>query len=222
MKLKKKIIQAQTSDPRVDFIPPKPAKTEIPDWFKSIPSLVEGEMSIKRCVPVLDAFTSGYMIVSNVDFMFDEETGRFLDNASYSNAVSQHLDFQTEDMEIDKNLNPHPFKWNNEWHLKVPKGYSLLITHPLNRTELPFHSLTGIVDADVHPVVINFPFFMKKGFSGLIPAGTPLVQIIPIKREPWKLKVNDEDTYFYKDFWRWNSQPAATYKRKFWHRKDYS
>jgi hypothetical protein len=222
MKLKKKIVQAQTSDRTVDFTPPVPAKTEIPDWFKSIPSLVEGEMSIKRCVPVLDAFTAGYIIVSNVDFMFDEESGRFLDNASYSSPISHHLDFQTEDMQIDKNLNPHPFKWNNQWHLKLPKGYSLLITHPLNRTELPFHSLTGIVDADVHPVVINFPFFMKKGFSGLIPAGTPLVQIIPIKREPWKLKVNDQDTYFYKDFWKWNSQPEATYKRKFWQRKDYS
>ena len=222
MKLKKKIVQAQTSDRTVDFTPPVPAKTEIPDWFKSIPSLVEGEMSIKRCVPVLDAFTAGYIIVSNVDFMFDEESGRFLDNASYSSPISHHLDFQTEDMQIDKNLNPHPFKWNNQWHLKLPKGYSLLITHPLNRTELPFHSLTGIVDADVHPVAINFPFFMKKGFSGLIPAGTPLVQIIPIKREPWKLKVNDQDTYFYKDFWKWNSQPEATYKRKFWQRKDYS
>jgi hypothetical protein len=222
MKLKKKIVQAQTSDRTVDFTPPVPAKTEIPDWFKSIPSLVEGEMSIKRCVPVLDAFTAGYIIVSNVDFMFDEESGRFLDNASYSSPISHHLDFQTEDMKIDKNLNPHPFKWNNQWYLKLPKGYSLLITHPLNRTELPFHSLTGIVDADVHPVVINFPFFMKKGFSGLIPAGTPLVQIIPIKREPWELKVNDQDTYFYKDFWKWNSQPEATYKRKFWQRKDYS
>jgi hypothetical protein len=222
MKLKKKIVQAQTSDRTVDFTPPVPAKTEIPDWFKSIPSLIEGEMSIKRCVPVLDAFTAGYIIVTNVDFMFDEESGRFLDNASYSSPISHHLDFQTENMEIDKNLNPHPFKWTNQWYLKVPKGYSLLITHPLNRTELPFHSLTGIVDADVHPVIINFPFFMKKGFSGLIPAGTPLVQIIPIKREPWKLKVNDQDTYFYKDFWKWNSQPEATYKRKFWQRKDYS
>jgi hypothetical protein len=222
MKIKKKIIQAQTADRTVDFIPPKPGKTEIPDWFKSIPSIIEGEMSIKRCVPILDAFTSGYIIVSNVDFMFDEQSGRFLDNASYNTPVSQHMDFQTEDMEIDKNLNPHPFKWTNQWYLKVPKGYSLLITHPLNRTELPFHSLTGIVDADVHPVIINFPFFMKKGFSGLIPAGTPLVQIIPIKREPWEIKVNDQETYFYKDFWRWNIQPEATYKRRFWQRKDYS
>jgi hypothetical protein len=222
MRIKKKILQAQTNDKFVDFAPPRTAKSEIPDWFKSIPSIVEGQMSIKRCVPILDAFTSGYMIVTNVDFMFDEHSGRFLENATYNQPISQHMDFQTEEMIIDKNLNPHPFKWINTGHLKAPKGYSLLITHPFNRTDLPFQSLTGIVDSDTHPVVINFPFFMKKGFSGLIPAGTPLVQIIPIKREPWKLKINDQESYFYKDFWRWNIQPEATYKRKFWHRKDYS
>ena len=221
MKLKKKILKAQTSNRHVDFTPPKSAKAFIPEWFKSISPIIEGQMSIKRCVPVLDAFTAGYIIVTDVDFMFDEQSGRFLENASYMEPISHHLDFQTEEMVIDKNLNPHPFKWNNQWHLKAPKGYSLLITHPLNRTDLPFHSLTGIVDADTHPVIINFPFFMKKGFSGLIPAGTPIVQIIPIKREPWKLSIDDQNTYFYKDFWRWDQQPAAMYKRKFWKRKEY-
>jgi hypothetical protein len=222
MRIKKKILLAQTTDKFVNFTPPTPAKTEIPEWFKVIPSTVEGEKSVKRCIPILDAFTSGYIIVSNVDFMFDEQSGRFLENSTYSDAISHHMDYQTEEMIIDKSLNPHPFKWTNSWHLKSPKGYSLLITHPLNRTDLPFQSLTGIVDSDTHPVIINFPFFMKKGFSGLIPAGTPLVQIIPIKREPWKLKVNDQKSHFYKDFWRWNLQPEATYKRKFWHKKDYS
>ena len=222
MKIRKKILKAQTSDKTVDFLPPKPAKSEVPDWFKKIPSIIEGEMSVKRCMPVLDAFTSGYMIVTNVDFMFDEASGRFIDNGSYAEPISKHMDFQTEQMEIDKNLIPHPFKWINSWMLECPKGYSLLITHPLNRTDLPFQSITGIVDGDVHPIVINFPFFMKKGFSGLITAGTPIVQIIPIKREPWELEVDDENTYYYKDFWRWNAHPEATYKRKFWHRKDYN
>ena len=221
MRPKKKILKAQTSNRYIDFTPPKTAKSVIPSWFKTIPALVEGEMSVKRCVPILDAFTAGYVVVTDVDFMFDEQSGRFLENANYDNAISQHMDFQTEEMQIDKNLIPHPFKWINQWHLKAPKGYSLLITHPLNRTDLPFYSLTGIVDADKHPVIINFPFFMKKGFSGLIPAGTPLVQIIPIKRDSWKLDVDDQNTYFYKDFWRWDSQPGAMYKRKFWQRKDY-
>jgi len=30
----------------------------------------------------------------------------------------------------------------------MPAGYSLLITHPFNRHDLPFVTLTGLVDAD--------------------------------------------------------------------------
>ena len=36
--------------------------------------------------------------------------------------------------------------------------------------------------------MINFPFFIKEGFTGLIPYGTPIVQIIPFKRDDWKSK----------------------------------
>ena len=31
----------------------------------------------------------------------------------------------------------------------------------------------------------NVPFFIKSGFEGVIPAGTPIAQLIPIKREKW-------------------------------------
>jgi len=68
-----------------------------------------------------------------------------------------------------------------------------LFIHPVNRTELPFHSLTGLVDTDKHPIIINFPFFIKAGFVGTIPAGTPLIQAIPIKRDGWQMKMKDED-----------------------------
>lgn len=219
---KKKILKAQTADASIDFLPPVPAKSLVPEWYKTSPAVVEGEMSIKRCVPVLDTFLTGYMIVTSADFMFDESQQRFIDNAAWQEPISTHGDFQVENMEIGNDIYPHPYKWNNSWKLQAPEGYSLLITHPLNRTDLPFQSITGIVDADMHPLIINFPFFMKKGFSGLIPAGTPIVQIIPIKREPWELKIDDENSHEYKDFWRWNIHPEATYKRKFWERKEYS
>lgn len=219
---KKKILKAQTADSRVDFIPPVAAKAFVPEWYKTTPAIVEGQMSIKRCVPVLDSFLTGYMITTSADFIFDESQQRFIDNAAWKEPISTHMDFQVENMDLDDSIYPHPYKWNNSWMLQAPEGYSLLITHPLNRFDLPFQSITGVVDADMHPLVINFPFFMKKGFSGLIPKGTPIVQVIPIKREPWELKVDDENTHEYKDFWRWNIHPEATYKRKFWERKEYS
>lgn len=219
---KKKILKAQTADSHIDFLPPIAAKSLVPEWYKSSPAIVEGQMSIKRCVPVLDTFLTGYLIVTSADFMFDESQQRFIDNAAWKEPISTHMDFQVENMELDDSIYPHPYKWNNSWKLEAPEGYSLLITHPLNRFDLPFQSITGIVDADMHPLVINFPFFMKKGFSGIIPKGTPIVQVIPIKREPWELKIDDKNSHEYKDFWRWNIYPEATYKRKFWERKEYS
>ena len=39
-------------------------------------------------------------------------------------------------------------KFNNFWTIEAPQGYSLLFTHPVNRTDLPFTTITGLVDSD--------------------------------------------------------------------------
>jgi hypothetical protein len=51
----------------------------------------------------------------------------------------------------DKNLVPTGFypleyTWDPNVSFSVPKGYSILITHPLNRNDLPFYTLSGIID----------------------------------------------------------------------------
>jgi len=40
-------------------------------------------------------------------------------------------------------------KFNNFWTIESPPGYSLLVTHPVNRYDLPFVTLTG---PDRHPI----------------------------------------------------------------------
>ncbi len=37
-------------------------------------------------------------------------------------------------------------KFHNLWTIEAPEGYSLLFTHPVNRFDLPFTTLTGWVD----------------------------------------------------------------------------
>jgi hypothetical protein len=73
-------------------------------------------------------------------------------------------------------------------HTQTPPGYSSLITHPLNRHDLPFITLSGLVDTDMTMARGNLPFFLKEGFEGVIPAGTPMFQIIPFKRENWQME----------------------------------
>jgi hypothetical protein len=78
-------------------------------------------------------------------------------------------------------------KFNGFWAIELPPGYSLLVTHPINRPDLPFVTLTGLVDADRYrDNFINFPAHWRDpNFQGVLPKGTPLAQCLPIKREEW-------------------------------------
>ena len=53
--------------------------------------------------------------------------------------------------------------------------------------DLPFTIFPGIVDTDTYYAPVNIPFTMNdQKFEGLIPKGTPIVQVLPFKRESWK------------------------------------
>jgi hypothetical protein len=108
------------------------------------------------------------------------------------NPISFHPVSQGE-LHPARNEAPYP-KWNNPWAIKTPPGYSCLITQPFHR-DLPFTILPGIVDTDTYPVPINFPCVLSNiEFEGLIPAGTPLAQIIPFKRDSWISEYDNRKT----------------------------
>jgi len=217
-----KKIKFRSEDVSTEWVKPEPAVKSIPQWFKDISPILQNNMTIKKCVPVLDAFTAGYILKTSADVFYDSETQRFVDNGT-SDVVTYHQDFQLEGWNYDENVEPHPYKWINKFYIQTPKGYSTLFTHPLNRGDLPFVSVSAIVDTDEFPLSVQFPFLIKKGFHGIIPAGTPIVQAIPIKRDDWKSDFGDEEeSYVYKDFWKWSDPPFSKYKRQFWKRKTYS
>jgi hypothetical protein len=62
-----KKITFRSEDVAVDWLKPEPTQKHIPDWFKGINPIIDNEMTIKKCVPVLDAFTSGYVFRTSVD-----------------------------------------------------------------------------------------------------------------------------------------------------------
>ncbi|HZL31017.1 MAG TPA: hypothetical protein VFC54_08145, partial [Pseudolabrys sp.] len=82
-------------------------------------------------------------------------------------------------------------KFNNFWTIETPPGYSLLFTHPLNRTDLPFTTITGLVDTDKYSEsLIAFPArWHDTNFNGVLPKGTPVAQCIPVKREKWVSRI---------------------------------
>jgi hypothetical protein len=88
-------------------------------------------------------------------------------------------------------------KFNNMWTAKTPPGYSCIVTSPVGYKNLPFKTITAVIDTDRTNLAIPNPGYFKSGFEGIIPKGTPLIQIIPFKRDDWSSSFSflEEDRY---------------------------
>lgn len=184
---------------------PAPASVFIPDWYKKSDSYINNEKkpngegitsgTVKRCMPVFDAIIGGYIIVSPADVFVSQkklEDGTKQPYYEWSNhgLIAFHPIEQAPEHPNRKGNLAYP-KWINPWAIKTPRGYSVLFTQPMHR-ESPFTILSGIVDTDTYTAPVNFPFVLNDDFEGLIPAGTPIAQIIPIKREQWQMSLGSE------------------------------
>jgi len=188
---------------------PKPASAFVPEWYKKLESYVgkekkpsgggETTATAKRCMPVFDAITGGYIIVSPADVFVsqkqDEQGNKFpwFEWSSFG-LINFHPIEQAPEHPNRNGHNSYP-KWINPWAIKTPKGYSTLFVQPFHR-ESPFTILPGVVDTDEYTAAVNFPFVLNDiTFEGLIPAGTPIAQVIPIKRDAWEMKLGNQNDY---------------------------
>ena len=224
-----KIIFTNTSGMEIEQ--PQPASKFIPDWYKNMESYMSGnkkpngggntDATIKRCMPVFDAITAGYIITSPADvYVSIKEEKQFFEWSTLG-LISFHPVEQAPEHPA-RNQHAYP-KWNNPWAIKTPKGYSVLFTQPMHRESI-FTILPGIVDTDTYTAPVNFPMVINDpNFEGLIPKGTPIAQVIPFKREDWQMEIGSE-----KELKEQHSitQKLQTkffdrYKSMFWSRKEY-
>jgi hypothetical protein len=226
---------------RLSVPAPKPAREFMPEWYKSIPAFQDGKPSfnksvgitdrtIKMCMPFADSLSIGYIQQSwqEINFVIEEvEPG--VNSFNYYYPTKPDI---VGVREQGKNHYPIPqefyqfeLTWHPVWIPELPEGYSAIITHPFNRTDLPFYTLTGIVDADTYNQSeegSNLPFLLKSGFTGIIPIGTPMYQIIPFKREDWTSESNEYNKEaqtnsvqkLRQNFW-------GGYKKNHWVKKNY-
>lgn len=195
----------------VGLLEPDSAINNIPEWFKKtkpikfLKTSSIKDFTIKKCIPVLDAFTSGYYLKTKVDINYsvDEKYRKSefsfkLKNVNQPKLITMHPLEQIDQFPLDGEYYDYAYKWSNPFVIKTPPGYSCLFTQPFNQT-LPFYTLSGVVDTDTYPIAVQFPFLMRKGFSGKINAGTPVVQIIPFKRDDWEMSLTkspDKETIY--------------------------
>ena len=96
---------------------------------------------------------------------------------------------------------PIAFTYRMSFGVELPKGYSLLVTQPFNRHDLPFTIPSAIVDADTKFFPIDIRLFLKRGFEGKIKKGTPIYQMIPFKRESWEMETDYNEKNIKERFW---------------------
>ena len=182
----------------IDLLPrPVPAKATLPDWLRDlaprVPSAAHGRTirTVKQCPPFVDAMVHGFMVLLPCDVTV--ENGQFSWNwALPALTLSGHprapLSFHVAE-QIARSPLAHgtqsAIKFNSFWTIELEHGWSLMAVHPINRDDLPFRTITGLVDADrFHDVGINFPaVWTDPGFSGVLPRGTPIAQCYPVPRE---------------------------------------
>jgi len=191
---------------------PVPASSVVPQWYRDGEMFIHKHTQLKdpeneedrvagmrACMPFFDALMSGYMLRT----WWDVEITKNTDDVVEFQYIEQNVDGVWVKTPEDKNMIkerhgdightlPRPaghsnnhMVWQGKWGVRLPKGWSLIYTHPLNQFQLPFTSSSAILDSDRFVAHGNLPFFLKEGWVGIIPKGTPIIQLIPVKRSVW-------------------------------------
>jgi hypothetical protein len=222
------------------FPKPSPASRNIPQWYKDQPGIIGDnpevpengvlKLSVKKCQAFFDVMAAGYIIKVPVDIYIDTTQGKLdvqipvaLQNFR-NELITHHSTEQVSHMPIDTDrycneiLRIHP-----TWMVSTEKGYSTLYLQPLHGKPSPLKAVEAIIDTDEFFSDGHLSFLVEKGFKGLIKQGTPMVQIIPFKRDDWEMEVeenfNPEKTISQRNSVRSTFQHG--YKLKFWQKKTF-
>ncbi|NHQ73795.1 hypothetical protein HAT86_04845 [Roseovarius gahaiensis] len=213
--------------------PPVPAAAALPEWLRSMPSEVDAASlggvavrTLKHCPPMIDALATGVIVPLATDLhIADGEIAwdwdpPILEDALISRApVGLHVPEQASGLPLRLTCNA-VVKFMNFWTLEVPEGWSLLFTHPLNREDLPFRSLSGVVDGDLfRDGYVHFPaLWTDPSFQGTLPKGTPVAQVIAVPRGGQGLEIGEmsgDDIARNRDVQRALSEDRGVYRKRF-------
>ena len=204
---------------------PQPAKSFISKEYKSLVSYHEDDLqdkTAKKCMPFLDAMTSGYIIPFFQDHIISisETTARISTTLETSGVFHYPYQLPKNYQDGERPLG----KFTNKWYIKTPPGYSCLFIHPMNQPKTDYELASGIVDTDVFDKIIMFPFYIRKEFTKSqtqihCHKDDPMVQVIPFKRESWT-SWSGIDTNFGKSTHGFGLL-VDMYKKTFWQKKKY-
>jgi hypothetical protein len=217
---------------------PFPSSNINPEWLKKIPTYYTDKKqidqlnmptsTIKNCMPVRDMIGCGFTIPLPCDVWVEKiktEEGNEINNFRWAlgnlNLITPHVMQQSNGIPVPEGFCEETYRFNNFWIIETPKNWSCIFKHPSYYDDLPFRVLDGLVDTDKYPLSVNFPFFIKKEFTGLIEKGTPIAQVIPFKRENFNVQFYKYNSNFLFKWYKASSNFFNIYKRHFRTKKNF-
>jgi hypothetical protein len=179
-----------------------PSNKFIPEWYRKLPQFTDKSNTVKRCPGIMKYLTHGYIVRTWLDVTIHtdvkhnnikiEYTEDFR-NIGRKNVFNY---FQTSPpitlMNEGTFGDPNPFpdntfkrilKWQLGWHAQAPKGFDIWFA-PLQYHFNPnFTATIGMMDSRITEQLNIQVLWHPTESEVYIPAGTPLVQLIPVRRE---------------------------------------
>ncbi len=175
---------------------PVAAAEALPDWLRAMPRTAMSDMhpdpvrTVKQCPPFVDAMAHGFVIPLPCDVTVLGGTLSW--NWDLPPLAAAHHPRAPVSFHAPAQVSGTPFfaadqvivKFNSFWTVTLEPGWSLFATHPVNRADLPFRLLSGLVDADrFNAVGLLFPgVWLDPAFEGTLPRGMPVAQCFPVPR----------------------------------------
>lgn len=213
--------------------PPIMAKDVIPEEILTLPEGKEKyrsdenpTLNIKSCPPAMDFLSAGYIIKSSYCVELQSVIYQFKENIKIKTAKTVFDNPDDQNMFARKSMavfydDACPvsnggkkqrvyFKFKTSWGIKTPPGYSCLIMKPYYIAENRYDLLPAIVDTDTYHSPIPVTGYLNVKDLVRIEPGTPLLQVIPFKRDDWNMSIQNSFPPDKSKFYIWNS-----YKRLF-------
>jgi hypothetical protein len=181
---------------------------------------------VAKCPGIIKLMTEGFVLRSWFDFIIDinQETGScsFVTPPNlpaeineryphFGKSLIQFMNLNLPQMKIPipDTVYPMLIKITTPWAVEIPKGWKLLFLPIPYADETDFISSSGILspgDREINPQL----FWKKTATPKIIPAGTPLCQIVPIPDNTLAFECLDysedqikkQDEFFYNKSYR--------------------
>ena len=182
--------------PELEGIAPEPraARGALPDWLPDLTGVMtrdgaSDQATVEHCPPFAEAMACGFLMPLACDVRVADGRVSWLwhdfPTVSARRAPRSPMAFQST--EPAAGLPGHGedmilVRFMAFWTIELPPGHGLLVTHPFNRDDLPFRTLSGLVTPETcADTYLHVPaVWTDRGYSGLLAQGTTVAQCIPV------------------------------------------